>query len=140
MFKALLTVSFLFLSSAMCATASATPAHSVYKIDMNLVLNGKHVSSPKMYVISGEKAEIQNVTESGHGHFIEVTPSEMAEEPGKVHLKFTVGLIVKRARQILSNPEMIVSEGQTGTIAVGEGDDPENFTLTVLVNRQVSKK
>lgn len=133
MFKATLLVSFLFLSSAFAA-------NPVYKLNINLTLNGKHVASQGLIVNHGEKSEIQQKSASGTGSFIEVTPEEIDGELKKVHLKFTVGVIAKGVRQILSTPEMIVSEGKAGTIEVGEDDGPESFTLTVLANRQPAKK
>ncbi|WP_409478309.1 hypothetical protein [Pseudobdellovibrio sp. HCB154] len=133
MFKATLLVSFLFLSSAFAA-------NPVYKLNINLTLNGKHVASQGLIVNHGEKSEIQQKSANGTGSFIEVTPEEIDGELKKVHLKFTVGVIAKGVRQILSTPEMIVSEGKAGTIEVGEDDGPENFTLTVLANRQPAKK
>ena len=133
MFKATLFVSFLFLSSAFAG-------QPIYKIDLNLNLNGKLLSSPSMHVVSGEKAQIETKSESGNGSFIEVTPEEIDGELKKVHLKFVVGVIAKGKRRVLSTPEMIVSEGKEGTITVGDDDGPEHLTLTVLANRQVSKK
>ncbi len=138
MFKATLLVSFLFLSSVFAASAVA--ANPIYKLNISLTLNGKHVASQGLIVNHGEKSEIQQKSANGTGSFIEVTPEEIDGELKKVHLKFTVGVIAKGVRQILSTPEMIVSEGKEGSIEVGDVDGPESFTLTVLANRQPAKK
>lgn len=141
MFKATLLVTFLFLSTAFAATASAaTTVHPTYKLNIDLTLNGKHVASQGLVVNHGEKSEVQQKSANGNGSFIEVTPEEVDGESNKVHIKFTVGLINKGVRQILSMPEIIVSEGKTGSITVGEDDGPDSFTLTVLANRQPVKK
>lgn len=133
MFKATLLVSFLFLSSAFAA-------NPIYKLNIDLTLNGKHVASQGLVVNHGEKSEIQQKSANGSGSFIEVTPEEIDGELKKVHLKFVIGVIAKGTRQILSTPEMIVSEGKAGSITVGDDDGPESFTLTVLANRQPAKK
>ena len=133
MFKATLLVSFLFLSSAFAASPT-------YKLNIDLTLNGKHVASQGLVVNHGEKSEIQQKSGTGNGSFIEVTPEEIDGEAGKVHIKFTVGLINKGVRQILSTPEIIVSEGKVGSFTVGEDDGPDSFTLTVLANRQQPAK
>ena len=138
MFKATLLVSFLFLSSAFAAPAAAV--NPIYKLNIDLTLNGKHVASQGLIVNHGEKSEIQQKSANGTGSFIEVTPEEIDGELKKVHLKFVVGVIAKGTRQILSMPEMIVSEGKAGSITVGDDDGPESFTLTVLANRQPAKK
>lgn len=133
MFKATLLVSMLFFSSAFAAKP-------VYKLNIDLTLNGKHVASQGLLANESEKSEIQQKYANGAGSFIEVTPEEIDGELNKIHLKFVVGILVKGVRQILSTPEMIVTEGKAGTITVGEDDGPESFTLTVLANRQVTKK
>lgn len=141
MFKATFLLSFLFLSSAFAATAFAAPSgHPTYKLNIDLTLNGRHVASQGLIVNHGEKSEIQQKSAAGNGSFIEVTPEEVDGEAGKVHIKFTVGIISKGVRQILSTPEIIVSEGKTGSITVGEDDGPDSFTLTVLAKRQPTKK
>lgn len=133
MFKATLLVSFLFLSTAFAAKP-------IYKLNVDLTLNGKHVASQGLLANEAEKSEVQQKYSNGTGSFIEVTPEEIDGEQDKIHLKFVVGKLVKGARQILSTPEMIVTEGKSGSITVGEDDGPESFTLTVLVNRQTVKK
>lgn len=134
MFKTTLLVSFLFLSTAFAATKP------IYKLNVDLTLNGKHVASQGLLANEAEKSEVQQKYSNGTGSFIEVTPEEIDGEQDKIHLKFVIGKLVKGARQILSTPEMIVTEGKAGSITVGEDDGPESFTLTVLVNRQAVKK
>jgi len=133
MFKSTLLVSFLFLSTAMAAKP-------IYKLNVDLTLNGKHVASQGILASEGEKSEVQQKYANGAGSFIEVTPEEIDGELDKIHLKLVIGRLVKGVRQILSTPEMIVDAGKPGSITVGEDDGPESFTLTVLVNRQTVKK
>lgn len=133
MFKTTLVVSFLFISTAFAAKPN-------YKLNVDLTLNGKHVASQGLLANEGEKSEVQQKYANGAGSFIEVTPEEIDGELDKIHLKFVIGRLVKGVRQILSTPEMIVTEGKPGNITVGEDDGPESFTLTVLANRRVTKK
>ncbi|MES2802099.1 MAG: hypothetical protein V4654_06375 [Bdellovibrionota bacterium] len=136
MFKSTLLVSFFFLSAAFAATM----AKPIYKLNVDLTLNGKHVASQGLIANESEKSEVQQKYANGAGSFIEVTPEEIDGELDKIHLKFVIGILVKGARQILSTPEIIVTEGKAGSITVGEDDGPESFTLTVLANRQPVKK
>lgn len=129
MFKATLLVSFLFLSPAFAATKS------IYKLNINLKMNGR--TTDQSVVLPADE---QVTLDQGKYSFITVTPSEISDEPGRVHLKLSVGTIVKGQRQIVSTPEMIIAEGKRGSIAVGEDDGLEAYTLTVLANRQVTEK
>lgn len=144
MFKATLLVSFLFLSTAFATSvvAASNPKQGlpIYKLNVDLTLNGKHVASSGLLANEAETSEVQQKYANGAGSFIEVTPEEIDGELDKIHLKFVIGKLVKGARQILSTPEMIVTNGKSGSITVGEDDGPESFTLTVLVNRQPAKK
>ena len=134
MFKASLLVSFLFLSTAFAVSKP------VYKLNVDLTLNGKPVASQGFLAIDGKKSEIQQKNSDGSGTFIEVTAEEIDGELNRVHMKFTVGTLVKGQRRILSAPEMIVTEGKSASIAVGDEEDSEHLTLTVLANRQVTTK
>ncbi len=139
MFKSTLLVSFLFLSTAIAAT-NPKQGLPIYKLNVDLTLNGKHVASQGLLANEGEKSEVQQKYSNGTGSFMEVTPEEIDGELDKIHLKLVIGRLVKGVREILSTPEMIVTNGKSGSITVGEDDGPESFTLTVLVNRQVVKK
>lgn len=138
MFKSTFLITFLFLSFAFAANLKLEKP--VYKLNIDLTLNGKHVASQGLLAHESEKSEIQQKHSSGAGSFIEVTPEEIDGELRKIHLKFVVGVLVKGVRQTLSTPEMIVAEGKKGTIIVGEDDGPDSFTLTVLANRLPVKK
>lgn len=139
MFKSTLLVSFFFLSTAIAATNPKQGA-PIYKLNVDLTLNGKHVASQGLLANEGEKSEVQQKYSNGTGSFMEVTPEEIDGELDKIHLKLVIGRLVKGVREILSTPEMIVTNGKSGSITVGEDDGPESFTLTVLVNRQAVKK
>lgn len=134
MFKASLLVSFLFLSTAFAVSKP------VYKLNVDLTLNGKPVASQGFLAMDGKKFEIQQKNSDGSGTFIEVTAEEIDGELNRVHMKFIVGTLVKGQRRILSTPEMIATEGKLASISVGDEEDPEYLTLTVLANRQATTK
>lgn len=133
MFKATLLISFLFLSSAFAA-------NPIYKLNINLTLNGKPAASRSLLAHDGEKSEIVQKVPNGSGTFIEVTPEEIDGELKTIHLKFVVGTLVKGVKQILSTPEMIVEEGKEGSIEIGDKNDPAYLSMTVLANRHSDKK
>lgn len=133
MFRSAFLIFFFSVSSVLAA------AKPVYKLALDLTLNGKHMTSQGVMATNLQKSEIQQKSENGTESFIEVTPQALVDEPGKVHLKFSIGLIVKGERRILSMPEMIVSEGKQATITIGEDDGPESLTLSVLAHRQLQK-
>lgn len=134
MFKATLLGSLLFLSTAF---AVSTP---VYKLNVDLTLNGKPVASQGFLATEGKKSEIQQKNSDGSGTFIEVTAEDIDGEIKSIHMKFVVGTLVKGQRRILSTPEIIAVEGKLATITIGSDEDPEHLTLTVLANRQATTK
>jgi hypothetical protein len=134
MFKTTFFSVFFFISTALAATP-------VYLLSLDLTLNGKKVASQGLTATSGKKSEITQKSSEGAQSFIEVTPEQIKEEAGKIHLKFVVGIIEKNGeRRILSAPEMIVTEGKQASITVGEDDGPESLTLSVMAQRSASRR
>lgn len=104
---------------------------------MDLSLNGKHISSPRVIVKAGETATITQKTDTEES-FIEVVATEGEVQNHKgIIMNFTVGTIGKSGeRTIISRPQILAKENEQAQITVGENGGIENLSLTVLATRK----
>ncbi len=116
---------------------SSAMAAKGYDLKMDLTMNGKHMSSPRVLVKAGEKATIAQEGKNG-GSFIEVVATE-GEVQGNagIMMSFTVGTIDKKgARTIVSRPKILAVENSEARITVGENENSvEQISLTVTPKR-----
>lgn len=108
-----------------------------YDLKMDLSMNGKHISSPRVIVKAGETATITQKTDTEES-FIEVvaTEGEVQNHKGIV-MKFTVGTISKNGqRTIVSKPQILAMENEKAEIIVGEDGGKEQLSLSVVAKRK----
>lgn len=125
----LILVSLMLGSSAFAAKG--------YDLKIDLSLNGKRMSSPRVLVKAGEKAIVSESGKNG-GTFIEVmaTEGEVQGNSG-IMMSMTVGTIDKKgARTILSRPKILAVENSESKITVGELENgTEQISLSVTPKR-----
>jgi type II secretory pathway component GspD/PulD (secretin) len=121
----------IFGNSAFAATTNG------YDLKMDLSLNGKHISSPRVIVKASETATITQKTDTEET-FIEVIAAEGEIQNHKgILMKFTVGTINKDGkRTIISKPQILAKENEKSQITVGESGSSENLSLSVLAKRR----
>ena len=118
------------------ACSSAFASTTSYDLQMDLSLNGKHVSSPRVIAKEGEIATIVQKTDDKET-FIEVITTK-ADMKNAVMMKFTVGTIGKNGeRTILARPQVIARENETAKISQGETGGQELLSLSVTAKRQI---
>ena len=118
------------------ACSSAFASITNYDLQMDLSLNGKHVSSPRVIAKEGEIATIVQKTDDKET-FIEVITTK-ADMKNAVMMKFTVGTIGKNGeRTILARPQVIARENETAKISQGETGGQELLSLSVTAKRQI---
>ncbi len=108
-----------------------------YDLKMELTMNGKHMSSPRVLVRAGEKAMIEEEGKNG-GSFIEVIATEgEAKGNAGIMMSITVGTIDKKgARTIISRPKILAVENSEARITVGENENGnEQISLSVTPKR-----
>lgn len=120
---------FLFMGS------SAFAATKGYDLKMDLSMNGKKVSSPRMIVQEGVAGTIEQET-STEKTFIEVVATEGTVKNNKgILMKFTVGYIEKDGtRTIVSKPQILAKENETAQITVGDNKG-KDLSLSVIAQR-----
>ncbi|MGZ3787505.1 MAG: hypothetical protein ACXVLQ_03230 [Bacteriovorax sp.] len=124
------------LGLAFLLACSSAFASTSYDLKMDLSLNGKHVSSPRVIAQEGETATIIQKSD-GKETFIDVVTTK-ADMKNSVMMKFTVGTIGKNGeRTILSRPQVIARENETAKISQGETGGQELLSLSVIAKRQI---
>lgn len=120
------------------APAEALAATSGYEIDVDLTINGKLVSSPRINARAGEKTTfIEKVGDEER--FIEVLATEgQGQIKGKkaILMKFTVGTIKDGQRSILAEPQIMTIEKNRAAIEIGESEGKESINLSVSAERK----
>ena len=119
-------------------TSSAFASSNAYDLKMDLSLNGKHVSSPRVIVNEGEPATITQKTDS-EGMFIEVVATEGSVQNHKgIMMKFTIGTIGKNGeRIIIAKPQVLARENEPAKITQSEeGSQREQLSLSVVAKRK----
>lgn len=116
-------------------SSSAFASNHGYDLKMDLSMNGKHVSSPRMIVKAGEMGTIQQKS-NNEETFIEVVATEGQVQNRKgILMNFTVGYIGQNgARKIVSQPQILSKENETAVVTVG-GKDQTELTLSVVARR-----
>lgn len=110
-----------------------------YDLKMDLSLNGKHVSSPRIIVKEGEVASITQKT-ANEEQFIDViaTKSEMRNISNGILMKFTVGTIDKNGvKHISARPQVITKENVQAKITQGNNEGKEELSLSVIASKQI---
>lgn len=123
---------------AMLFATSAFAKEKGYDIKLELALNGKIISSPRLLVRDGEKAVINQKKDSEES-FIEVVAKEGASQDHKgIMMHFKVGRISKGGhRTIISNPQVLVSENKLATFMISDKENgSEQLSLSVLAQRK----
>ncbi len=127
-------VFFMFLSTAAMASTAG------YDLKMDLSLNGKNVSSPRVVVKAGEMASITQTSEKGEASsFIEVVVSEGEIKNHKgILIKFKVGSISKTGeRTVLSEPQILAKENEPAKVTVSNKEGGiEQISLSVVAKRK----
>lgn len=116
--------------------SSAFASTNAYDLKMDLWMNGKHVSSPRIIVKAGEMGSISQKTDTEES-FIEVVATEGQFQNHKgIMMNFTVGYIGKNGeRTVVSKPQILAKENEPALITVGEKDGTE-LSLSVVAKRK----
>lgn len=110
---------FLFLSPLVFASPKA------FDLQMEISVEGKHVSSPRTIVREGQTATVTTETKNGFT-YIEVTARE------GIMMDFTMGTISKNGvKKALNKGKMLVKENHKGKMMKHDDKGKELFSFTV---------
>lgn len=120
------------LISAEGAAASAAVPAPVYKLKIDLSIEGRAHTTFGLIVTAGERARI---SENIHGQetFLEVVADKAAD--GGVDLQFVIGQISKKGERLdLGQPRLLARENVPANITVNDAGS-EQFSLSVLAQK-----
>ena len=115
---------------------SSALAAKGYDLKMDLSLNGKHVSSPRLIVKAGETASISQKTDTEES-FIEVVATEGSiQNHQSILMNFIVGVIDQNGQIVIkAKPQILANENEAAQITVGENNGDE-ISLSVVATRK----
>lgn len=120
-------------------SSTAFAASTGYDLNLELSINGKHISSSRIVALAGEKASItQRMENSKDGNFIEVVATE-GEIQGKkgILMNFVVGTIDRDGKKtILARPSILSTENQKAEMTVSEENNKDSVSLSVVAQRK----
>jgi hypothetical protein len=119
-----------FISSALASTKG-------YDLNMDLVIDGKKISSPKAIVEAGKPATIIQ-KKDGVESFIEVIASEGELQGRKgILMDFEIGYIGKNGkREVVSKAKILAKEKEPATITIHDGKThKETLSLSVTATK-----
>lgn len=127
-----LVLGLLLISSQAFATTNG------YDLKMDLSLNGKKISSPRLYVKEGEVASIEqkNNTDSS---YIEVKATEsIVDKKKRIKMNFTVGIVDKFGQKVItSKSNVIAKENETVKVVLSENEDnSKHLSLSIVAKRK----
>jgi hypothetical protein len=116
--------------------SSAFASTNGYDLKMDLSLNGKLVSSPRLIVKAGETAYINQKTDTEES-FIEVVASEGSIQNHQgILMNFIVGVIDQNGQRVIkAKPQILANENEAAQITVGENNGDE-ISLSVVATRK----
>jgi len=118
-------------------SGSAFASSNAYDLKMDLSLDGKHVSSPRVVVKEGEPATVTQENGSKK-QFIEVIATEGSIQNHKgILMKFTVGTIGENGeRTIVAKPQVLAKEGEPAKITQSDTKSGvEHLSLSVVAKK-----
>lgn len=129
--KLMALICFLVGSSALANT-------NAYELKMELSMNGKHVSSPRLITEEGKQASITQESD-GKKMFIDVIATEKeTDNKQAILMKFVIGTISATGKKtIVSTPQIISLENLKAEITIGDQPGKEDLSLAVVATRKI---
>ena len=126
----LMAIALVFVGGSVFASTNG------YDLKMDLSVNGKQISSPRVMVKAGETATINQKTETEES-FIEVVATEGSIQNHKgILMKFTVGVIAQNGERVIkSQPQVLAKENEKTQVTIGENNGDE-ISLSVVAKRK----
>lgn len=119
-----------------CSIVFAAPTK--YRIESQLFINGKLISSPRMTTNKGLPAEVSQVSEDSKEKMnMKVIVSDLSNEKIKDGILMKFDIEYSRGDQtIRSSPEILAKSGSEAMVSVGKTQTQEEVTLKVIATRE----
>lgn len=124
-------------------STQAFSATAGYDLKIDLSLNGKHISSPRLHVEEGVVGSIETTSKDKSGYlesnYIEVKVSEiLVSNKKRIKMNFTVGIFDKTGLKVVtSKSNLIARENENVKITLSENEDStKHLVLSVVAKRK----
>ena len=125
---------FIAFCLALVSGSSSFAAMRSYDLKMDLSMDGKHVSSPRVITEEGSVASITQQAD-GKTYFIDVVASEEGAK-GAINMKFVVGTVSDSGeRTVVAEPTISALEKEKAEISVRDETSPARVSLSVVATR-----
>lgn len=131
-----------FLLLLMIST-QAFSATTGYDLKMDLSLNGKHFSSPRLYIQEGVVGSIEASAKDKSGYldtnYIDVKATEvLVDKKKRIKMNFTVGIFDKTGlKTVTSKSNVIVRENENVKVTLSENEDStKHLVLSIVAKRK----
>ncbi len=123
------------LVTLMAGVASAAPRS--YKIDMEMMVDGKVVSEPTMIVQEGLKASVESKPENGEATFIEVVASEKTLHGiDGILMDLEVGYVdATGARKVAARPRLLAKDGARAQVILNDKGKNQEVSIKAKATR-----
>lgn len=132
-----------FLLSLLMISTQAFSATAGYDLKMDLSLNGKHFSSPRLHVQEGVVGSIETTSKDKTGYlqsnYIEVKATEiLVSNKKRIKMNFTVGIFDKMGQKVVTSKSNIIArENENVKITLSENEDStKHLVLSVVAKRK----
>lgn len=126
----------LLMSVVLMFIAPAAFAANMYKMKMELTVDGKIVARPTVVTAENQKATIsEKANDATKSFYIEVIPTETDKMKKGIQLDIVVGSDENGKKTVLGTPQIITKEKKDATISVAKSDGSESMSLKVWTER-----
>ena len=109
-----------------------------YDLKFDLSLNGKRISTPRVYVLEGAVASVEQKSAT-NSSYIEVKATEvLVSNKKRIKMSFTVGIIDKFGdKTVTSKQNVIARENELVKVTLSENEDnSKHLALSVVAKRK----
>jgi hypothetical protein len=124
----ILTAALIFLFSL-----ASWAAPQAYRIETQLFIDGKLISTPRIGTILGEEASIKQTSEDDQHMEMKVTAKEQANSMVLIKVDFDYS---NGSQTIKATPHLLANAGEEATVEVGEGALENGYKLVVKATPQ----
>jgi O-glycosyl hydrolase len=110
---------------------------------MDLSLNGKHFSSPRLHVQEGVVGSVETTSKDKTGYlvsnYIDVKATEiLVSNKKRIKMNFTVGILDKTGQKVVTSKSNIIArENENVKITLSENEDSsKHLVLSVVAKRK----
>lgn len=122
--------------TAIATTTGVSQSKELFKVNAEVFIDGKLVSSPKFVVGPNESAEMEVKSDNPKTAFkMKILASDFSSEkiPDGIDLKMEVGYKTMHSHYS-ANPRAIVAPGRPGTVTIGSSNS-ETLEIRILAER-----